>query len=96
MKRSFVTNRILILIFSSVFFLLSCKKGPGEGGRASIKGKIFTVSTTEQAIRKIREVASKKSTILVKGSRHTHLERVVNGLLGRSTHLHCYHCGSLK
>jgi len=68
---------------------IACKK-------AQFKGKIFTVSTTEQAIRKIREVASKKSTILVKGSRHAHLERVVNGLLGRSTHLHCYHCGSLK
>lgn len=44
MKKSFVTNGILILIFLSVSFLLSCKKGPGEGGRASIKGKIYTVN----------------------------------------------------
>lgn len=67
----------------------ACKK-------AQFKGKIITVSTTEQAIQKIREVANKKSTILVKGSRHAHLERIVYGLLHKSTQINCYHCGTLK
>lgn len=35
---------IFILLVLSVSFLYSCKKGPGEGGRASIKGKIYTVN----------------------------------------------------
>ena len=64
--------------------------------KAQFKGKIIATSTTDQAIQKIREVANKRTTVLVKGSRHAHLERIVNGLLGKSTEITCYHCGLLK
>ena len=30
-----------MLALSSVFFILSCAKGPGEGGKASITGKVY-------------------------------------------------------
>ena len=33
-----------ILLLSIVVFYSSCKKGPGKGGRASIKGKVYTVN----------------------------------------------------
>ena len=40
-----------ISLISLIFFIVtlsvvetSCKKGPGEGGRASIKGKVYTVN----------------------------------------------------
>ena len=33
-----------ICFFTLAIFLYCCKKDPGEGGRASIKGKIFTVN----------------------------------------------------
>ena len=36
-----------LMFFASLFvtiILFSCKKGPGEGGRASITGKIFSVN----------------------------------------------------
>lgn len=33
-----------VLIITMIVFFSACKKGPGEGGRASIKGKVFTVN----------------------------------------------------
>lgn len=39
MKKYFI-----ISFFLPVLFLYACKKGPGEGGRASIKGKIYSVN----------------------------------------------------
>ena len=44
MKKMVAFKGIFILLVLSVSFLYSCKKGPGEGGRASIKGKIYTVN----------------------------------------------------
>lgn len=38
-------NRIVINLLVVVTIIVSgCKKGPGEGGRASIKGKVYTVN----------------------------------------------------
>ena len=42
-------NRIKYFFFITMLaigliFVNSCKKGPGEGGRASIKGKVFTTN----------------------------------------------------
>lgn len=59
----------------------------------SFRGKIINVTNTKEAIKAAREYANKKSLILIKGSRHAHLERVVLGLLHKSTHVTCYHCG---
>ncbi len=59
-------------------------------------GKIIIVKNTSEALKELRKIANSKSLILVKGSRHAHLERIVNGLLGKSTKINCYHCGSLK
>ena len=39
MKKIFISIFILTLL---VVFLPSCKKGPGSGGRATIKGKVWT------------------------------------------------------
>ena len=39
MKKIIVSVFILLIAFS---FLSSCKKGPGSGGRATIKGKVWT------------------------------------------------------
>lgn len=44
MKNYFVTNISVLFALIIVFSFSSCKKGPGEGGRASIKGKVFSVN----------------------------------------------------
>lgn len=44
MKKSILIKGISFFIIFGVAFLISCKKGPGDGGRASIKGKVFTVN----------------------------------------------------
>lgn len=36
-------KKILILALAAAPFFTACKKEPGQGGRATIKGKIFTV-----------------------------------------------------
>lgn len=59
-------------------------------------GKIISVQNTKEAIKELKKLTAKNTVILVKGSRHAHLERVVNGLLHKSTHINCYHCGTLK
>ena len=59
-------------------------------------GKLINVENTKEAISKIRRVVSNKTLILVKGSRHAHLERIIRGLQRQSTRIHCYHCGELK
>lgn len=64
--------------------------------KAGFKGKSINVKTTKEAIRELKKIASKKSLILVKGSRHAHMERIVLGLLHKSTQINCYHCGLLK
>lgn len=64
--------------------------------KARFGGKIINVQNTREAINEIKKVLTPKSLVLVKGSRHAHLERIVNGLLGKSTHIHCYHCGDLR
>ncbi|KKQ90187.1 MAG: UDP-N-acetylmuramoyl-tripeptide-D-alanyl-D-alanine ligase [Candidatus Curtissbacteria bacterium GW2011_GWC2_38_9] len=59
-------------------------------------GKIINVVTTNEAIKEIKKVVTHKSLVLVKGSRHAHLERIVYGLLHKSTKINCHHCGELK
>ena len=63
--------------------------------RAKFPGRISTVANTNEAIREIKKIKNQKSLILVKGSRHAHLERIVLGLLHKSTRINCYHCGVL-
>lgn len=64
--------------------------------RAGFAGKIYNAKNTDDATEFLKKIASPKSLILVKGSRHAHLERIVNDLLGRSTRVDCYHCGILR
>ena len=59
-------------------------------------GEIINLDTTRDAIEKIKKIKTTNSLILVKGSRHAHLERIVYGLLGKSTQVNCYHCGELE
>lgn len=64
--------------------------------QAKFNGKIITVKNTKEAIAQIKRLISKNCLVLVKGSRHAHLERIVNSLLHKSTVVNCYHCGVLK
>lgn len=64
--------------------------------RNGFKGKIISTSSTQEATGELKKVITKNTLILVKGSRHAHLERIVNGLLHKSTTINCYHCGVLK
>lgn len=64
--------------------------------KAGFGGKIYNSKNMGDAIKFLRKIASPKSLILVKGSRHAHLERIVYALLGKSTEINCYHCGNLK
>lgn len=64
--------------------------------KKSFKGKLINVANLKEALKETKKFANHKSVILVKGSRHTHMERVVFGLLHKSTHITCYHCGKLK
>lgn len=85
-------NKINVLITVG-----SVAKSIARGARdKSYKGKIISVSNTKEALSEAKKFATKKSVILLKGSRHAHLERIVFGLLHESTHITCYHCGKLK
>ncbi len=64
--------------------------------KAGFKGEIFNVKSTKEAIRKLKTISNKKTLVLIKGSRHAHMERIVYGLLHKSTEVNCYHCGKLK
>lgn len=63
---------------------------------AKFKGKTISIKTTKDAIRELKKIANKKTLILIKGSRHAHMERIVLGLMHKSTEINCYHCGTLK
>lgn len=67
-----------------------------EAKKHGFKGKIKTVNSTKEAIYEVKNAKFKQPIILVKGSRHAHLERVVYGLLHKSTHISCSNCGQLK
>lgn len=85
---------------TKINYLFIIGKIAGLVGKAAKKagfgGKIINVASTREAVSEIKKVLTPKSLILVKGSRHAHLERIVYGLLGKTTHIQCYHCGVLK
>ena len=58
--------------------------------------KIIKTQDSNKAIEAIKKLNLKGSMILVKGSRHAHLERIVLALLGKSTKINCYYCGELN
>lgn len=60
------------------------------------KGEIYNSTNITDAIIKVKKVLKPKNLVLVKGSRHTHLERIVAGLLNKPTTIKCYHCGVLE
>lgn len=64
--------------------------------KTSFRGRIINLENTNQAISTIQKIAKKNALVLVKGSRHAHLERIVYGLQGKSTLINCYHCGPLS
>lgn len=64
--------------------------------KAGFTGKIYKATHTQDATNFVKKISNSKTLILVKGSRHAHLERIVNGLLEKSTLVNCYHCGELK
>lgn len=60
------------------------------------QGKIIKTANTQEAAKEIKKIITPKSLVLVKGSRHAHLERIVMDLLHKSTQISCFHCGILK
>lgn len=85
---------------SKINLLITVGKAAGEIAQSSaeknFRGKIYRLSNTKDAIKILRSEINKKWVVLVKGSRHEHLERVVLGLQHKSTHISCYHCGNLR
>lgn len=60
------------------------------------RGKTLNSDSIAAVVKGIKKLKKKNSVIFIKGSRHAHLDRIVNGLLGKSTKVSCYHCGELK
>lgn len=48
MKKYFGVVSLISFVSLISIFIFSCKKGPGEGGRANIKGKVYTVNYNSQ------------------------------------------------
>ena len=61
----------------------------------SFKGKIILAKNIREINDSIRKLKMDDSVILVKGSRHAHLESLVFVLQGKPTLINCYHCGVL-
>ncbi|OGE01529.1 hypothetical protein A3J17_00450 [Candidatus Curtissbacteria bacterium RIFCSPLOWO2_02_FULL_40_11] len=69
----------------------------GKSARKNkFKGQVLNYFTTQQALVQAQKLTSENSLILIKGSRHAHLERIVFALQGKSTQISCYQCGNLK
>ncbi|MBI2327209.1 UDP-N-acetylmuramoyl-tripeptide--D-alanyl-D-alanine ligase [Candidatus Curtissbacteria bacterium] len=64
--------------------------------RNGFKGKTSATKSTNEVIKELKKIPLANTIILVKGSRHAHLERIISGLLGKSTRINCYHCGTLE
>lgn len=67
-----------------------------KAAEEKFKGTISEVSNTAEAIKILKNLKLSNALVLIKGSRHAHLERVVKALLGKSTHIKCNNCGNLK
>ena len=61
----------------------------------SFKGKIIIAKDIDRINESIRKFKASDSVVLVKGSRHAHLERLVFALQGKPASINCYHCGVL-
>jgi UDP-N-acetylmuramoyl-tripeptide--D-alanyl-D-alanine ligase len=89
-----------IVAKSSINYLITIGKAAEviakEAVKNGYKGKTKAFTTTKEATSEIEKLISKNSVVLVKGSRHAHLERIVFGLLHKSTMINCYHCGVLN
>ncbi|MBI3341838.1 hypothetical protein HY024_01820 [Candidatus Curtissbacteria bacterium] len=69
----------------------------GESAKkAGFRGKIKNFATVGQALKYLNNLETSKAVILLKASRHEHLERVVAGLQAKSTAIYCFHCGNLS
>ena len=61
----------------------------------SFKGRIIIAKGIKEINDSILKLKIDDKVILVKGSRHVHLERLVFALQGKPTSINCYHCGVL-
>ena len=101
-KSSYEAHKLLgeKIAKTNLKYLVTCGRVAETIGKAAkrkgFRGKVINVISTKEAIKEIKKVTSPKSLVLVKGSRHAHLERIVYGLLHKSTKINCHHCGDLK
>ena len=84
---------------SNINVLVTIGKEAETIGKAAKKfsfgGKVIIAKGIGKINDSIRKLKMDKSVILVKGSRHAHLERLVFALEGKPTSVNCYHCGVL-
>lgn len=59
-------------------------------------GVVYNSDNIGNIIKYLNKFSKRKRVILVKGSRHTHLERIVYGIQHLPTNIDCYHCGQLN
>ncbi len=89
-----------IIAKSNLSFLITVGKTASRITKSAkangFRGKTIETSTTKEAEKETKKMLTKKSLVLVKGSRHAHLERIVYGLLHKPTTVNCYHCGTLN
>lgn len=81
---------LLITVGSVAKAIAQSAKKSGFGGIT------YNVDQSNKILKYLKKFSNRKQVILVKGSRHTHLERVVFELLGKNTDITCYHCGQLS
>lgn len=67
-----------------------------EAKKAGFSGNIKNFQSISQITKFLKKFQGKKSVILVKASRHEHFEQIVDGLLGKSTAIYCFHCNKLN
>ncbi len=58
-------------------------------------GVVYNSDNIDNVVKVLKKYSHRKRVILVKGSRHTHLERIVYALQHLPTNVNCYHCGQL-
>ncbi len=64
-----------------------------EAKKAGFNGSIKNLPSASEIIKLLKKFQGKKAAILIKASRHEHFEQIVDGLLGKSTAIYCFHCG---
>lgn len=64
--------------------------------KEKFKSRIYFSADLKKLAHDLKRSLSKNDLVLIKGSRHTHLERIVDFLQGKDPQINCNHCGKLS